>query len=58
MNVNQIVKGKHAGTFVILGFFKQSDGEEWAQLKAVDPQDHSRAGAGELALPVRLLETI
>ena len=58
MNINQIVKGKHAGTFLILGFFEQSDSEEWAQLKAVDPQDHSRVGAGELALPVRLLETI
>ncbi len=58
MNVNQIVKGKKAGTFVILGFFKQSDGEKWAQLKAVDPQDHSRFGAGELALPVSVLETI
>ena len=58
MNINQIVKGKKAGTFVILGFFKQSDSEEWAQLKAVDPQDHSRVGAGELALPVNVLETI
>ena len=56
MKINQIVKGKFAGTFVILGFFKQQDGEEWAQLKEVNPADHSQVAAGELALPVRLLQ--
>jgi hypothetical protein len=54
MKINQIVKGKFAGTFVILGFFEQQDGEEWAQLKEVNPADHNQVAAGELALPINL----
>jgi len=56
MEINQIVEGKFAGTFVILGFFKQQDGEEWAQLKQVNPEDPSQVAVGVLALPVRLLQ--
>jgi hypothetical protein len=39
--VNEIVQGIEAGTFVILGF-RQIDGEDWAQLKEVNPKDHSQ----------------
>ncbi|MGB1651169.1 MAG: hypothetical protein ACPHEP_09085 [Acidimicrobiales bacterium] len=49
--VNQIVKGIKAGTFVIVGF-RTIDGEAHAQLKAVDPADYSRVARGELALPL------
>ena len=31
---NQIVRGKVAGVFVILGFRIGADGERWAMLKA------------------------
>ena len=47
----QIVKGKVCGTFAILGF-RQIDGQPWAQLKEVNPADHSQMAAGELALPL------
>lgn len=53
--VNQIVKGKVAGTFVVLGFRKIA-GEEYAQLKAVNPADHNQVAAGELALPLTAIE--
>jgi hypothetical protein len=56
MKINQIVKGKFAGTFVILGFFEQQDGEQWAQVKEVNPANHSQVAAGELALPINLLQ--
>lgn len=50
-NINQIVKGKHAGTFVILGFRTVGD-EQCAQLKAVNPDDHTQTARGELCLPL------
>lgn len=49
--VNQIVKGKVAGHFVILGF-RSIDGIEHAQVKCVDPKDHTNTAPGELALPI------
>lgn len=57
MNVNEIVKGKVAGTFVILGF-RNIDGEEYAQVKEVNPNDHTQTAPGEIALPLTALERI
>lgn len=48
--VNQIVKGQRAGTFVILGF-RTIGGEQFAQLKEIHPVTHE-LGRGELALPL------
>lgn len=56
-SLNQIVKGKVAGTFVILGF-RKIDGEDFAQLKEVNPNDHTQTGGGELALPLTALKQI
>ena len=53
--LNQIVKGKIAGHFVVLGFRKIA-GEDYAQLKSVDPKDYTRTASGELALPISALE--
>lgn len=53
-SVNQIVKGRVCGTFVILGF-RNIDGEIHAQLKEVSPHDFSITGRGEIALPVNAL---
>jgi len=50
-NVNQIVKGKRAGTFVILAF-RTVGGEQGAQVKAVNPNDHAQVAAGEMFLPL------
>jgi|TARA_R110000787_G_scaffold116394_3_gene226604 hypothetical protein len=55
--VNQIVKGKFAGYFVILGF-RTIGGVASAQLKSVDPSDYSRTALGELALPLDVLEVV
>lgn len=54
-NLNQIVKGKVCGYFVILGF-REIDGETYAQLKTVNPKDFSQVAAGEFALPLTALE--
>jgi hypothetical protein len=48
---NQIVKGRKAGTFVILGF-RLIGGVQHAQLKEVNPKNHAETKPGELALPV------
>jgi hypothetical protein len=56
-SVNQIVKGTIAGVFVILGF-RMIDGEKYAQLKEVNPMDHTQTGSGELALPLSKIETL
>lgn len=55
--INQIVKGKRAGTFVILGF-RTLGGEQCAQVKPVNPNDHSEVGHGEMALPLAALEAL
>lgn len=48
--INQIVKGKRAGTFVILAF-RTVGGEQGAQVKPVNPANHAQHGAGEMFLP-------
>lgn len=50
INTNSIVKGKKAGTFIILGS-RVIDGTNGYQLKTVNPQDHTQMGSGELWLP-------
>lgn len=52
--INQIVKGKRAGTFVILGF-RTVGGEAGAQVKGVNPADHTQTARGELFLPLDCL---
>lgn len=54
--VNQIVKGKRAGTFVILAF-RSIGGEQYAQVKEVCPVT-GKARRGEMALPVDALVAI
>ena len=49
--VNQIVRGKVAGVFVILGFRTGADGQEWAMLKEIDPNTQ-KTYPGGLSLPV------
>lgn len=49
-NVNQIVKGKRAGTFVILAL-RTVGGEQGCQVKPVNPANHTQAGKGEMFLP-------
>lgn len=53
--INQIVKGKVAGHFVVLGL-RTIGGEDYAQLKCVDPSDYTKTSGGELALPIEALE--
>ena len=55
IEVNQIVKGKVAGHFVVLGF-RTIGGEDYAQLKCVDPSDYTKTSGGELALPIEALK--
>lgn len=57
MKINQIVKGVNAGTFVILSF-RNVGGEDGAQLKCVNPHDHTQTGLGELWLPLTALREI
>ena len=53
-NIGQIVNGSVAGRFVILGF-RVIDGERYAQLKPVGPNDE--LGKGEIALPIDALKS-
>ncbi len=55
MQVNQIVKGVTAGTFVILAL-RTVGGEPGAQVKAVNPNDHSQVAKGEFWLPLSALK--
>ena len=48
--VNQIVKGINAGTFVVLAL-RTMGGQQGAQLKSYDPAT-GRTGRGELFLPL------
>tara|TARA_R110002167_G_scaffold47872_4_gene141447 strand:+ start:311 stop:529 length:219 start_codon:yes stop_codon:yes gene_type:complete len=57
LTINQIVKGKVAGYFVVLGF-RTVGGEKYAQLKCVNPANFSQTSGGELALPVSALEEV
>ena len=56
-NLNQIVKGKAAGTFVIVGM-RTVGREEGAQVKPVNPADHAQVGGGEFFLPFSALAAL
>lgn len=55
--IGQIVKGIAAGTFVILGF-RQIEEITHAQLKEVNPANHSQMAQGEIALPIDAIKSI
>jgi len=55
-NLNQIVKGKVCGTFVIIGFRDVADVPH-AILKVIHPETH-KAERGELALSLTEIEVI
>lgn len=55
--INQIVKGKRAGVFVVLGF-RTVGGEQGAQLKAVNPADYTQTAPSELFLPFDAIEVL
>lgn len=57
MQVNQIVKGVVCGTFVILAL-RTVDGEEGAQVKPVNPADHTQVGYGEFWLPLSAIKAL
>jgi hypothetical protein len=56
-NVNQIVKGKRAGVFVVLAL-RTVGGEAGAQVKPVNPANHAEHGAGEMFLPFDALQPL
>jgi len=56
-NINQIVKGKSAGTFGILGFTNELGNETYAILKIVDIAT-GKTCSGQLALPLSAIETL
>tara|TARA_R110000822_G_scaffold302013_1_gene426115 strand:- start:406 stop:582 length:177 start_codon:yes stop_codon:yes gene_type:complete len=49
--INQIVKGIKAGTFVVIGF-RSINGEDYAQVKSVNPANFLQTSGGEFALPI------
>lgn len=55
--INQIVKGKRAGTFVILAL-RTVGGEQGAQVKSVNPANHAEVGKGEMFLPFDALVSL
>lgn len=55
--LNQIVKGKNAGTFVIVGF-RTVGSEEGVQVKAVNPANHAEVAPGEMFLPMDAIKPI
>ncbi len=56
-NANQIVKGIKAGTFVILAL-RTIGGEAGAQVKPVNPGNHSQVGRGEMWLPLSAIKAL
>lgn len=52
--VNQIVKGQVAGSFVILAF-RSIGGEQYAQVKPYNPET-GKTGRGEMALPLTAIK--
>lgn len=50
-SINQIVKGKITGLFVILGF-RTIAGETVADLKEINPANHNEFAPGEVTLPL------
>ncbi len=55
-SINQIVRGKNYGVFVILGFLRLSDGTEAAQLKELNPDNLTQHAPGELRLPLDAIQ--
>ncbi len=55
-NTNQIVKGKVAGYFIVLGY-RTIAGETLVQVKPYNPQT-GKAGRGEMALTEDALQAI
>ena len=53
--VNQIVKGIKAGTFVVLGF-RSIDGQDYAQVKGVNPANYAQTSGGEFGLPLTAIK--
>lgn len=56
-NANQIVKGIKAGTFVILAL-RTIGGESGAQVKPVNPDNHTQVGRGEMWLPLSAIKAL
>ena len=56
-NANQIVKGSVCGTFIILAL-RTMDGEDGAQVKPVNPADHTQVGYGEFWLPLSAIKAL
>jgi hypothetical protein len=54
-SLNQIVRGKNAGVFVILSFRVGSDGERWAMLKELN-ETTGKLMPGGLSLPESCLK--
>lgn len=54
-SVNQIVRGKNAGVFVVLSFCIGADGERWAKLKEVN-EATGKTYPGGLSLPESCLK--
>ena len=52
---NQLVRGVRAGAFVVLSH-RAIDGEQYYQLKAVNPANPSEVARGELSLPETALK--
>ena len=55
INVNQIVKGKIAGVFVVVAL-RTVGGEAGAQVKPVNPSNYAEVGKGEFFLPLSSIE--
>jgi hypothetical protein len=53
-NINQIVKGKVAGEFIILGF-RNIGGEDYVQVKPYSVA-LGKTGRGELSLPLTAIK--
>lgn len=49
--LNQIVKGVKAGTFVIVGF-RTVGFDDGVQVKSVNPDNHAEVAPGEMFLPI------
>ena len=55
--LNQIVKGKKAGTFVIVGF-RTVGFDDGVQVKSVNPSNHTQVAPGEMFLPMDAIKPV
>lgn len=56
-SINQIVRGKFAGVFVILDIYiDKSTGERHARLKEVNPANLSETAPGGISLPLTCIK--